>query len=259
MTLNSYAELGRKYPLLLYMQREMSAFLSRFPVLFMPMVRLFLILQKQKFKMPHILVSNDTELVIEGYPRSANTFAVVAFELAQGRPVSIAHHLHLPLNVVLAAKRNLPCLVLIRDPDEAVLSLTVGFLKTGIRQALREYVRFYKRIKPYREHYVVASFEEVTQDFGLVIRKMNRKFGTNYREFEHTPENVKKCFERIELITFWQDRLPRVNEVTVPRPSLYRQALKDKIERGLQSPALEGLRKPAYYLYQDFLSYTNHP
>ena len=32
-------------------------------------------------------------LVIEGFPRSANTFAVVAFRQAQERYVPIAHHL----------------------------------------------------------------------------------------------------------------------------------------------------------------------
>ncbi len=35
----------------------------------------------------YLLVTKDTEIVIEGYPRSANTFAVAAFLVAQGLPV----------------------------------------------------------------------------------------------------------------------------------------------------------------------------
>jgi len=109
-----------KYPLI-HARREMSAFFSRFPILFIPLARLVLIIQKQKYKIPYFLFSNDTELVIEGYPKRANAFAVSAFQMAQGRPVKMAHHLHPPINVILAAKRNIPCLVLIRHPDQCVL------------------------------------------------------------------------------------------------------------------------------------------
>ncbi|MBW1784018.1 MAG: hypothetical protein JRL30_25170 [Deltaproteobacteria bacterium] len=107
------------------------------------MARFLLTVQNLRSKIPYILISDDTELVIEGYPRSANSFAVVAFEMAQIRHVKTAHHLHLPTNVALAARRNVPCLVLIRDSDQAVLSLAISFLKYDVGQALKEYVRFY--------------------------------------------------------------------------------------------------------------------
>jgi len=55
---------------------------------------LYFALQHLRPSRRHLLVTKDTEIVIEGYPRSANTFAVVAFLLAQGHPVKIAHHLH---------------------------------------------------------------------------------------------------------------------------------------------------------------------
>jgi len=56
----------------------------------------------------HLLVKKDTEIVIEGYPRSANTFAVAAFLLAQGRAVKIAHHLHVPAQVIQAVRWGIP-------------------------------------------------------------------------------------------------------------------------------------------------------
>ena len=43
-----------------------------------------------------------TELVIEAFPRSANTFATVAFQLSQPAPVRVAHHLHAPAQVTEA-------------------------------------------------------------------------------------------------------------------------------------------------------------
>lgn len=61
--------------------------ISHYPWLYFPIQRL-------RPQRRDLVVARDTEIVIEGYPRSANTFAVAAFLLAQGRPVKIAHHLH---------------------------------------------------------------------------------------------------------------------------------------------------------------------
>jgi len=242
-----------KYPLF-YARRELSAFFSRIPGIFMPMARLLLTLQNQRSKIPYLLISDDSDLVIEGYPRSANSFAVVAFEMAQSRRVKTTHHLHLPINVALAAKKNMPCLVLIRDPDQAVLSLAVSFLKCDIGQALKEYVRFYTAVKPFIEHCIVASFRDVVKDFGSVIRRVNRKFGTDYQEFQHTPENVKRCFDRIDLESLWEERVSNVNEITMSRPSQERKRQKLELESKLRVRALASFRRSAYCLYRDFLS-----
>src|SRR5207247_8264431 len=48
----------------------------------------------------------ETEICIEGFPRSGNTFAVIAFQQAQTRTVSIAHHVHAPGSVIGAARRR---------------------------------------------------------------------------------------------------------------------------------------------------------
>ena len=50
------------------------------------------------------VIGADTELVIEGYTRSASTFAVYALQLAQERPVRLAHHLHAPAQLIEAAR-----------------------------------------------------------------------------------------------------------------------------------------------------------
>jgi len=47
------------------------------------------------------LVTDATDLCVEGFPRSANSFAVGAFEHAQPEPLSIAHHNHVPAPVLL--------------------------------------------------------------------------------------------------------------------------------------------------------------
>src|ERR687890_1887029 len=118
------------------------------------------------------VVTPDTQLVMEGYPRSANSFARVAFNRAQSERVRIAHGLHVPAQVIRAATWQIPTLVLIRKPKDAVLSFAIRDT-ISVDQALRYYLSFYETAEVYRDAYVLGLFEEVTEDFGEVIRRIN--------------------------------------------------------------------------------------
>src|SRR5215211_5813810 len=74
------------------------------------------------------IVTPDTQLVIEGFPRSGNSFARSAFVMAQSESpgkIRIAHHMHVPAQVVRAARWQIPTLVVIRRPRDAVLSFAL--------------------------------------------------------------------------------------------------------------------------------------
>jgi hypothetical protein len=158
---------------------------------------LYLPLAMARFK-PELTVGPHTEIVIEGFPCSANTFAVEAFRLAQPRPARIAHHLHVSAQFIRAVRRDIPVLLLIREPEEAILSLVVRERFLSLRQATGEYVRYYQRALPLRDRLVVATFQEVTRNFGAVIREVNRRFGVSFGEFDHTEANVQLVFEVID-------------------------------------------------------------
>ena len=51
---------------------------------------------------------------------------------------------------------------------------------------------------PIRDALVIATFEEVTSDFGAVTHRVNERFGTRFREFEHTEANVEQVFALID-------------------------------------------------------------
>ena len=73
------------------------------------------------------LARRDSALVIEGFPRSGNTFSVAAFQIANGQDLHVGRHLHGAPHVLRAVRLGLPTVVLIRRPREAVLSyLTRG-------------------------------------------------------------------------------------------------------------------------------------
>jgi hypothetical protein len=96
------------------------------------------------------VVGSETELVIDGYTRCATTFAVYAFQLAQERPVRVAHHLHAPAQLIVAAKMGIPVLALIREPREAILSQLIREPGISLRGALVAYARFYSSLMPQR-------------------------------------------------------------------------------------------------------------
>jgi hypothetical protein len=144
-----------------------------------------------------MVIGADSELVIDGYTRCASTFAVYAFQLAQPRPVRIAHHLHAPAQLIAAAKAGIPALALIREPQGAVLSQLVREPQVALPDALVAYARFYECLMPYRARLVVADFDEVTRDFGEVVRRLNARFGTTFAAFEATEANVSECMELI--------------------------------------------------------------
>lgn len=139
------------------------------------------------------VIGPTTEVVIDGYTRAGSTFAVYAFQLAQERPVRMAHHLHAPAQLIAAAKAGLPTIAVIRDPEEATLSQVVREPNVSLEDALWGYARFYSCLLRYQPRFVVADFDEITTNFGAVTKRLNARFGTSYGEFEHTAENVERC------------------------------------------------------------------
>jgi hypothetical protein len=150
------------------------------------------------------VLTSDTEVVIEGYPRSGNSFAVAAFEQAQQRATRIAHHTHTPAHVIAAIRAGIPAVVLIRDPEDACVEFAMMKQFLSLHQALRGYVRFYKPLHLYKDEFVVGAFREVTTDFGTVMKRVNARFGTNFIPFEHTEENRQACLDAIDR--YWRSR-----------------------------------------------------
>jgi hypothetical protein len=69
-----------------------------------------------------LCIAPDTELVIEGYPRSANSTTVYGFLDRQPMPVKVAHHKHHAAQLLRAVERSVPAVMLIREPCAASLS-----------------------------------------------------------------------------------------------------------------------------------------
>src|SRR5664279_3016777 len=68
------------------------------------------------------VVSQSTDLVVEAFPRSGNTFTVTALQSSQPQRLNIAHHCHAPAQLIRAVQMGKPALLIVRQPKDAVLS-----------------------------------------------------------------------------------------------------------------------------------------
>ena len=173
-----------------------------------------------------IRVRRDTDLCIEGFPRSANTFAVVALESCQPTRLTLAHHSHLAGQVLHAVALKIPTLVIVRNPLDAIASLHLRDPQLSIPFLLNEYQRFHKAILPVSDRMCIARFEQVIEDFGEVTQQLNARFGTEYEAFSHTQEHVDECMAHIEDLDRAVHMGGALSEDAVARPSVDRDSKK---------------------------------
>jgi hypothetical protein len=249
----------------------LRTYVSERPALYLPFAR-----RKYPGPSPEV-ISSETELVIDGYTRSASTFAVYALQLSQQKPVRLAHHLHAPAQLVEAARRGVPALLLIREPQGALLSQLVREPDVALRDALIAYTRFHACLLPYRDRLVVADFDTVTHDFGSVIRRLNARFGTSFVEFRHTENNMRDCLELMKhrstlsevLLGFESglvsreamrreqqalDRKPVADTRDAWVPSENRAQAKAELRDQWLRPDLTKLRERAQQMYRTFIA-----
>jgi hypothetical protein len=189
-------------------------------------------------------VRRNTELVIEGFPRSGNTFALVAFRFAQGRDVVTADHLHVPAQIQRAASYGIPICLLIREPGDMVRSLVVKHPFIRPKDALRGYLAFYRACWKYRDRLVVARFDQVTADFGAVIDRVNARFGTGFARFDSHEDNLRKIFELVDERNRWL----KGDDLTVARPN----GIKEAAKRGVDLSDCDRLLARCRGIYRDF-------
>jgi hypothetical protein len=175
------------------------------------------------------LVNPDTQIVLEGYPRSANSYAFTAFWISNGQEVPVAHHLHSPVNVELGVRRGLPVVVFVRDPVDAVASLMLRATGMSPSTGLARYIRFHRRLIPLLDEILVAPFETVVTDFGSVMAEVNKRFQSTFQIYEPSPENEARVRHEIEWSQYVESSQRGISEHAVPRPSDERRQLKPAV------------------------------
>ncbi len=120
------------------------------------------------------------DFVIDGFPRSGNSFAHYALLHCGRRDMRIAHHVHAPAQIIIAARLGIPALVVLREPAEAVAGALVKNPRFRAADLLCAYRLYYASLLPLAAHFVVSPFEVAIEDFGAIIARLNARFGTDF-------------------------------------------------------------------------------
>lgn len=216
---------------------------------------LFLKLQRLKYcrsDFSERIVSPDSLICIEGFYRSANSFAVRCFRAANdvdGCSPRIATHVHSAAHVRVALKLGIPTLVLIRPPKATVVSTKAWMIQLNkipnaqgypVEFLLRSYTQFYCDLLPLRERFVTATFDEVTEDFGEIIEHVNDRFKARFKRFNHSHSNVQQIFDSSKVHL---------------SPSAERDAIKQSIYEEFESIEMNETYRVACDVYNKFLTH----
>jgi len=178
------------------------------------------------------IIRSDTEICIEGFQRSGNTFFNFSFR-RWNRNSKRAHHLHAAGQVVKAVGLGIPTIVLIRKPIDAVSSLLIKDLNLDIGNALESYTGFYNKLKPYRDNFIIGKFEDVIDQPGSLINRINEKFDTNF-ECDILSDDAKENFK----LLIHKSNLKRKKTSTWERssvPSEAKDSAKNRVKNSIEN------------------------
>lgn len=172
--------------------------------------------------------NSTTRLLVEGYPRSSNSFCVdMIVQSGLGvLPVEhIAHHTHSIENVKIAEYFGIPKVILIRSPADAVLSFHI-YSGQPIRVCADIYVKFYSQSLMYLQNSIVVDFEQVTSDFRSVVVGLNRLGDFRLNENQDFVEIQQRA---LEMVRARGKNLARDAEIRqVAAPNEQREILKER-------------------------------
>lgn len=142
------------------------------------------------------LVKPTTDIVIEGFPRSGNTFALASFTYSN--KVEVASHVHLPYQIVFAHTYTIPIIILIRHPLDAVASLMIRDSKYTVDEALVYYMMFHAVVEKYKDSLIISDFNDTVTDFPSIIQKLNNKFETSFKYHDNKEKTIDLIKQNLE-------------------------------------------------------------
>ena len=189
-----------------------------------------------------VMVRSDTQACIEGLPRSSNTFGVMAF-MERNPTTRLAHHMHVPMQFIRAARLGIPCAVLIREPLPNLTSLVIaGENDLSHELAFRVYLDYFRRLRSVTDSVVVCTFDQVVNDPSVIPRRLNQRFATRFHTDGHGPDAKRLIVERLTELQEASGSRPGHGTV----PSEYKNALKPSVRGQLAGHRLLPRAEAAY-------------
>lgn len=216
--------------------------LGKYPWIFFPLYNLI-------GKKNELAVSKKTDVCIEGYPRMANTFFVVGVRKTIKRNILIAHHLHVPAQIIKAVKNDIPAILLIRSPIEAISSHILRNSRLSYRDAIEWYISFYKPLIPLIDKILVIDFTSIVNEPQNLIEKAIKFCG--YNQSPIIDIEKEEIYEEIERLDKIDSKKVEADFLTISRPQKERGNLKNQVQKKIRNEYSISLNK-AEQVYKEF-------
>lgn len=150
------------------MVEQARAVAERVPRLYLPLA--------QRRNPGRIPMDASADLVVEGFPRSGNSFLMSWFACANPG-LRIASHLHSIANVTAALRLGVPAVVVIRPPATAIASLALFSPAEPLDQHIARYRRFHRGVLAVAGDVVISPFPTTTGDPARVVEAVAIRSG----------------------------------------------------------------------------------
>lgn len=208
------------------------------------------------------LLRETADLVVDGFPRSANSYVEAAFAYSQSaRRLTIATHSHAAAQILRSVEWGLPTVVLIRQPDEAVASMMEMQKGAQALDQFQDYTAFYRPLLPLIEKVVIAEFSTVISQFDKIVKRVNQKFATDLEVPQINDEFKAGVDQEVQRISWHRmGRIPPYSSSVSSHARAERRARQDRFIEDVRSSSdreLKRAREEALDLFSWFTKSLN--
>jgi len=167
------------------------------------------------------VINKNTYAVIEGMPRSANTYTIALLKVFYPN-IKLAHHMHgiLQFKVASIFKKRMICLI--REPKDIVESLLIRQEGINPKNILREYIKFYTYIL-HKKSIKIIYYSEIIKNPNIIFKALDL-------EIPIYPSNLENLIRiKIEDMEKMDSNSNQVNNYKVGYPTKERELLKKKL------------------------------
>lgn len=177
---------------------------------------------RQRLAYDHTRYIPRCDVVVDGFPRSANTYVWYALKSSIEPKYMVRGHTHAVGTLKAAIDADKPAMLLVREPDGAVSSLYQLLEGVSLESCFDAYSRFHERCYSIREGLYVARFGDVINDFGTVTQRFFDHYGLDWPAYEKNETNEFLVNDAIEHANRRRNR-GQIREAGVARPSAHRK------------------------------------
>lgn len=185
-----------------------------------------------------LMHDSSTDVFVDGFPRSANSFAFYAYT-RRSNGLTVSGHTHSAAQVCSATRSGVPVIILLRDPNHLIPSLVQYVAGLSVERAAWAYIRFHETIMPVIPRVQVAHFDEVTGDAAKTIHATNRLFSLS---LDSRPFEVNELDAISRTLHATNRRYGRGGARTLPSPTGGRKSAEEILD-GVSSRALHSVER----------------